>query len=90
MLCCVGLFGGLAVGQSLGGHWTITAPAIGFGVGLYGDMKLMHGRHEQNSPDGHHKSKISFFSSSSKQENGEKPSPQDGIVDQKDLRRESG
>jgi hypothetical protein len=49
MLCCVGLFGGYYVGQSLGGHWTITAPAIGFGAGLIGDMKLMRGMHGQNS-----------------------------------------
>ena len=50
MLCCVGLFGGMAVGQSLGGHWNITAPAVGFGLGLYGDMKLMRGMHGKNSP----------------------------------------
>jgi hypothetical protein len=46
MLCCVGLFGGAYVGQSLGGHWTITAPAVGFAVGLYGDMKLMREKTE--------------------------------------------
>lgn len=47
MLCCVGLFGGLAVGQSLGGPWTYIAPAAGFGVGLVADMtvmKRMHGK----------------------------------------------
>ena len=59
MLCCIGLFGGLSVGQSLGGHWTITAPAVGFGLGLYGDMKLMRGMHGQNPQDSNHKSKMS-------------------------------
>ena len=43
MLCCVGLIGGYAVGQSLGGPWTIIAPAAGFGIGLVADMKLMKG-----------------------------------------------
>ncbi|GBE04416.1 hypothetical protein BMS3Abin10_00032 [bacterium BMS3Abin10] len=42
MLCCVGLIGGLVVGLYLGGPWTFIAPAIGFGVGLVGDMKFMH------------------------------------------------
>ncbi len=54
MLCCVGLFGGLYVGQALGGPWTVAAPAAGFGLGLIGDMKLMrhmHGRPGQQ-PDG--------------------------------------
>lgn len=46
MLCCLGLFGGLAVGQSLGGPWTVIAPAAGFGVGLLADMKLMKGFHK--------------------------------------------
>ena len=41
MLCCAGLIGGLAVGQSLGGPWTYIAPVAGFGIGLLGDMKLM-------------------------------------------------
>lgn len=45
MLCCVGLFGGLAVGQSLGGPWTVIAPAAGFGIGFLADMKLMKGMH---------------------------------------------
>lgn len=43
MLCCVGLIGGMAVGQSLGGPWTYIAPAAGFGIGLVADMKFMHG-----------------------------------------------
>lgn len=51
MLCCVGLFGGLALGQSLGGPWTVIAPAAGFGIGFLADMKMMKGmhgkRHEQ-------------------------------------------
>ncbi len=45
MLCCVGLIGGMAVGQSLGGPWTYIAPVAGFGIGLVVDMKLM-GHHE--------------------------------------------
>jgi len=56
MLCCVGLIGGLAVGQSLGGPWTYIAPAAGFGIGLVADMKFMHGRHnkggQQHTADG--------------------------------------
>ena len=58
MLCCVGLLGGLSVGQTLGGPWTVVAPAAGFGLGLIGDMKLMrhmHGRPGQQ-PDGAQKS----------------------------------
>jgi hypothetical protein len=45
MLCCAGLIGGLYVGQQLGGPWTVIAPAAGFGLGLLGDMKFMHGMH---------------------------------------------
>lgn len=41
MLCCIGLFGGVAVGSALGGPWTFIAPAFGFGLGFLGDMKLM-------------------------------------------------
>ena len=53
MLCCIGLYSGLAVGRSIGGQWTVIAPAIGFGLGLYGDMKLMRGvhRHGKDSSD---------------------------------------
>ena len=47
MLCCVGLIGGFAVGQSLGGPWTVIAPAAGFGIGLVADMKLMKGHHKK-------------------------------------------
>jgi hypothetical protein len=47
MLCCVGLIGGTYVGQSLGGPWTYIAPAAGFGVGLWADMKFMHKNHQQ-------------------------------------------
>lgn len=43
MLCCVGLFAGLAVGQYLGGIWTLVAPGAGFVIGLAGDMKVMGG-----------------------------------------------
>ena len=43
MMCCVGLVGGLAVGQALGGPWTFAAPAAGFAVGLVADMKMMKG-----------------------------------------------
>ena len=46
MLCCVGLIGGFAVGQSLGGPWTVIAPAAGFGIGLVADMKMMKGHHK--------------------------------------------
>ncbi len=77
MLCCVGLFGGYYVGQSLGGHWTITAPAVGFAVGLYGDMKLMRGMHGQKSPNSNHKSKMSCCDSSPKREKTENPLLQD-------------
>jgi len=45
MLCCLGLFAGFALGSMLGGPWTFIAPAIGFGLGLLGDMKLMRGKH---------------------------------------------
>jgi len=47
MLCCVGLIGGLAVGQYLGEPWTFIAPAAGFGIGLAGDMKFMRGHHKK-------------------------------------------
>lgn len=50
MLCCVGLIGGMAVGQSLGGPWTYIAPAAGFGIGLVADMKFMHGMHKKRDP----------------------------------------
>lgn len=52
MLCCVGLFGGFAVGQYIGGPWTVVAPAAGFGLGLLADMKLMKGMHKRS--DAHH------------------------------------
>ena len=52
MLCCVGLIGGMAVGQSLGGPWTYIAPAAGFGIGLLADMKFMKRMHGGGSkPD---------------------------------------
>lgn len=47
MLCCVGLFGGLALGQALGGPWALIAPAAGFGIGFVADMKMMKGMHGQ-------------------------------------------
>lgn len=50
MLCCVGLFAGVAVGQTLGGPWTIVAPAAGFGIGFLADMKMMKGMHHQQPP----------------------------------------
>jgi hypothetical protein len=50
MLCCAGLIGGFYVGQSLGGPWTVIAPAAGFGVGLLADMKFMHKMH-RHSPE---------------------------------------
>lgn len=49
MLCCVGLIGGMAVGQALGGPWTYIAPAAGFGLGLIGDMKFMKGMHNMGT-----------------------------------------
>ncbi|MBI2959231.1 MAG: hypothetical protein HYY28_02870 [Betaproteobacteria bacterium] len=33
------------MGQAMGGPWTYIAPAVGFGVGLAGDMKFMKGMH---------------------------------------------
>jgi hypothetical protein len=54
VLCCVGLFGGFAVGQYLGGPWTVVAPAAGFGIGLFADMKLMRGMHGRS--DAQHRS----------------------------------
>ena len=57
MLCCVGLFAGLMIGQYIGGLWIYIAPAIGFGVGFIGDMKFMgcmHGRH-RHQKDEHEK-----------------------------------
>ncbi len=90
MLCCIGLFGGYAVGQSLGGHWTITAPAVGFGLGLYGDMKIMHGKRGKDSPDSNRKSIMPCCDSSSKREKTEEPLLQDSIIDTKEVRRDSG
>ena len=51
MLCCAGLFGGLYVGQQLGGPWIYIAPAAGFGLGLIGDMKFMHKSHKHSAKD---------------------------------------
>lgn len=78
------------MGQSLGGHWTITAPAVGFGLGLYGDMKIMHGKHGKNSPDSNRKSKMPRTDSSSKREKTEKLLLQESIKDTKNVRRDSG
>ena len=89
MLCCLGLFGGLYVGQSLGGHWTFTAPAIGFGLGLYGDTKLMRGMHGHNSSDGNQKSKMSCCASSPKQEKTETPLLQGSDINTKEVQRDS-
>ena len=90
MLCCVGLFGGAYVGQSLGGHWTITAPAVGFALGLYGDMKLMRGMHGQKSPNSNHKSKMSSRDSSPKREKTENPLLQGSDINAKEVRQDSG
>ena len=93
MLCCVGLIGGLAVGNSLGGHWTITAPAVGFGLGFYGDMKLMrgmHGKSGKDSPDSNRKSIMPCCDSSSKREITEEPLVQESTIDTKEVRRNSG
>ena len=43
MLCCLGLFAGFYVGSMLGGPWTVIAPVLGFGLGLFGDRRLMRG-----------------------------------------------
>ncbi len=90
MLCCVGLFGGLYVGQSLGGHWTFTAPAVGFGLGLYGDMKLMRGMHGQNSPNTNHESKMSCCDSSPKRGKTENLLLPDNGINPKEVRQDSG
>ena len=90
MLCCVGLMGGLAVGQSLGGSWTVTAPAIGFGLGLFGDTKLMRGMHGHNSQNGDHKSEMSSYDSSPKQEKTENLLLQGSGINTKEARRDSG
>jgi hypothetical protein len=90
MLCCVGLVGGLYVGQSLGGFWTITAPVVGFGLGFYGDMNLMRGMHVQNSPNSNHKSKMSCCDSSPKREKTENPLLQGSDINTKEVRRDSG
>jgi hypothetical protein len=90
MLCCIGLLAGASVGQSLGGHWTITAPAVGFGLGFYGDMKLMRGMHGQNSPNSNHKSKMSCCDSSPKREKTENPLLQVSDINTKEVRRDSG
>lgn len=89
MLCCVGLFGGVYVGQSLGGHWTITAPAVGFGLGLYGDMKLMRGMHGKNSPNSDNKSVMSCCPPSPKREKMENPLLQGSDVNPKEVRQDS-
>ncbi len=90
MLCCIGLLGGYSVGQSLGGHWTFTAPAVGFAAGFYGDMKLMRGRHGQKSPNSNHESKMSCCDSSPKREKTENPLLQGGDIKTKEVRRDSG
>ena len=90
MLCCIGLYGGLAVGQSLGGSWTVTAPAIGFGLGLYGDMKLMHRMRVKDSPDSNRKSKMPCCNLFSKREKTEEPLLQDGIAETEEVRQDSG
>jgi hypothetical protein len=90
MLCCVGLFGGLYVGQSLGGHWTFTAPALGFGLGLYGDMKLMRGMHGKNSTAGDQKSNLSCCNLSPTQEKTEDPILQSNDINTKEVQQDSG
>ncbi len=54
MLCYLGLFAGLAVGRALGEPWTFIAPAVGFGLGLVGDTKVMHGSHGGHGGVGGH------------------------------------
>lgn len=50
MICCIGLYAGMFIGSVLGGPWRIIAPAIGFGVGLYGDRAMMN-RNRQKRPE---------------------------------------
>lgn len=88
MLCCIGLFGGIAVGQSLGGHWTFTAPAVGFGLGFYVDMKLMRGMHGKNSANSNHKSKMSCCDPSPKREKTENPQLQGSDINTSDINTE--
>jgi hypothetical protein len=88
MLCCVGLIGGVAVGQSLGGYWTVAAPAIGFGLGFYGDMKFMHGMHGKrgkNPTDSRPESNPPF-----KEEKTEAPLLPESILDTKPPGGEGG
>jgi len=44
MLCCAGLFGGVLVGFVIGGPFIFIAPAIGFVLGLFGDIIFMRGK----------------------------------------------
>jgi len=93
MLCCIGLIGGVAVGQYLGGSWNIAAPAIGFGLGFYGDMKLMHGMHGRqgrHSADSNIKSKTSFGQSSSRKEKTATSLLQENTLEAEDLRGDGG
>jgi hypothetical protein len=83
MLCCVGLFGGLYVGQSLGGHWTIS-------LGLFGDTKLMRGMHGHNTSNSDHNTKMSSYDSSPKAEQTEIPLLQSGDINTREVRRDSG
>jgi len=41
LFCCVGLFESFIIGSMLGGSLATLAPALGFGIGLIGDIKLM-------------------------------------------------
>lgn len=53
MICCIGLYAGMFIGSVLGGPWRIIAPAIGFGVGLYGDRAMMNrNKHRMNNSEG--------------------------------------
>jgi len=45
MLCCAGLIAGFYIGLTLEGVWSFITPALGFVLGLIGDMKLLRGRH---------------------------------------------
>ena len=40
-MCCAGLLTGLAVGQVIGGPWTLLGPGIGFALGLLADTKII-------------------------------------------------
>ncbi len=57
MFCCIGLLAGFSVGAALGGSWVFIAPAVGFGLGLIGDVTMikfgLHGIHRNPGKQSH-------------------------------------